>query len=65
MKLRRKILSDTIDNIQKTINENKIVLYMKGTPESPQCGFSSRVVQILNELGTMYISFDVLIVTNL
>tara|TARA_Y100001936_G_scaffold5703_2_gene5101 strand:+ start:584 stop:913 length:330 start_codon:yes stop_codon:yes gene_type:complete len=60
MKLRRKILSDTIDNIQKTINENKIVLYMKGTPESPQCGFSSRVVQILNELGTMYISFDVL-----
>ena len=33
---------------------------MKGTPEMPQCGFSAKVVQILSQLGTIYISFDVL-----
>ena len=33
---------------------------MKGTPESPQCGFSAKVVQILNDIGTIFISYDVL-----
>ncbi|KAI3390004.1 hypothetical protein SNEBB_007593 [Seison nebaliae] len=39
--------SSVTNQIKKTINENKIVLFMKGTPESPQCGFSRGALQIL------------------
>jgi monothiol glutaredoxin len=42
------------DEIQSTIDNNKVVLFMKGTPDFPQCGFSSQVVQILNYLGVHY-----------
>ena len=38
---------NTQDEIKKTVAENKIVLFMKGTKDFPQCGFSSKVVQIL------------------
>jgi len=34
------------EQIQKTVSENDVVLYMKGTPVFPQCGFSSTVVQV-------------------
>ena len=45
-------MSESIkDTINKTIKENKVVLYMKGTPESPMCGFSAKVIQILNQVG--------------
>ena len=37
----------TIDQIKKDLSENKMVVYMKGTPEAPQCGFSAAVIQIL------------------
>jgi monothiol glutaredoxin len=36
-----------IERIQEQLNNNSVVLYMKGTPDFPQCGFSSRVVQVL------------------
>lgn len=39
------------DTIKKQIAENKIILYMKGTAQFPQCGFSSRAVSILKECG--------------
>ena len=45
---------------KKTISESEVVLFMKGTPESPQCGFSNQVVQILNHLGVGFYSVNVL-----
>lgn len=48
------------DQIKKTVTENDVVLYMKGTPVFPQCGFSSTVVQILDYVGVEYASVNVL-----
>lgn len=48
------------DTIKKTVSENNVVLYMKGTPVFPQCGFSSTVVQIFDYLGVDYESVNVL-----
>jgi monothiol glutaredoxin len=48
------------DEIQATIKNNDVVLFMKGTPDFPQCGFSGRVVQILNALGVSYEPVDCL-----
>ena len=46
-----------IDNEVKT---NEVVLFMKGTPQAPMCGFSSQVVQILDHLGVTYKGLNVL-----
>jgi monothiol glutaredoxin len=46
--------------IEKTINENPVVLFMKGTPDFPQCGFSGAVVQILNHLNIPFVGVNVL-----
>lgn len=48
------------DNIQKLIDENPVMLFMKGTPAFPQCGFSATVVAILDHLGVDYGSTNVL-----
>ncbi len=48
------------ETIQKTISENDVVLYMKGSAAFPQCGFSGRAVQILNACGSEFASVDVL-----
>ena len=48
------------DKIAKTVSENDVVLYMKGTPVFPQCGFSSTVVQVFDYLGVKYASVNVL-----
>ena len=48
------------DQIQKDITENDVVLYMKGTREMPQCGFSSRVAGVLNFMGVTYKDVNVL-----
>ncbi len=48
------------DEIQSTIDNNDVVLFMKGTRDSPQCGFSGQVVQILNYLGVAYKSVNCL-----
>jgi monothiol glutaredoxin len=42
---------DAQERIRKQVSENKVVLYMKGTPEAPQCGFSATAVQILEACG--------------
>jgi len=52
--------TDTKQRIEKILDENKVVLFMKGNPQFPQCGFSARAVAILKELGVQYGSVDVL-----
>jgi monothiol glutaredoxin len=42
------------DRLQSIVDHNEVVLFMKGTPDFPQCGFSGQVVQILNYLGVKY-----------
>jgi monothiol glutaredoxin len=42
---------DAQERIRKQVTENKVVLYMKGTPEAPQCGFSASAVQMLEACG--------------
>ena len=46
--------------IQQDISENDVVLYMKGTPMFPQCGFSAAVVQALSIMGVKFKGIDVL-----
>ncbi|HJD55497.1 MAG TPA: Grx4 family monothiol glutaredoxin [Rickettsia endosymbiont of Pyrocoelia pectoralis] len=46
--------------IKNEITKNKVVLFMKGTKESPQCGFSSKIVFILNKLGVEFRDINVL-----
>ena len=49
------------DKIRATVTENPVVLYMKGTPQFPQCGFSATAVQILKACGVeKFASVDVL-----
>ena len=50
----------TNDLIKNEIENNEVCLFMKGTPDAPQCGFSNQVVQILNHLGIEYASVNVL-----
>jgi monothiol glutaredoxin len=51
---------DARSRIDSTVRTNDVVLFMKGTPLFPQCGFSSRAVAILEHLGVQYESVDVL-----
>ncbi len=52
---------DIKEKIHQTVTQNDVVLYMKGSPQFPQCGFSSRAVQILNACGVKkFASVDVL-----
>ncbi len=54
-------MSDNIkEEISKMVSADKVVLFMKGNPDMPMAGFSSRVVDILNKLGTQYQAYDVL-----
>jgi monothiol glutaredoxin len=48
------------DFIAKTIADHEVVLFMKGIPEQPQCGFSAVTVQILDHLGVDFVGVDVL-----
>lgn len=54
----------TLNLIQQDITENPIVLYMKGTAEAPQCGFSAIVVQILTHLEVNFKIVNVLTAPN-
>jgi monothiol glutaredoxin len=47
------------NKIKGLINSNKIFLFMKGTPQNPQCGFSFQVVKLLNDLQIKFDSFDI------
>ncbi|MCY4302601.1 MAG: Grx4 family monothiol glutaredoxin [Aestuariivita sp.] len=53
-------MSDVNAQISETIANNEVVLYMKGTRSMPQCGFSSRVVSVLNYLSVHYTDVNVL-----
>ena len=48
------------ERIRQEIGQNDVVLYMKGTPVFPQCGFSAAVVQVLSQLGGKFKGIDVL-----
>jgi monothiol glutaredoxin len=48
------------DAIQGAITENPVILFMKGTPESPACGFSARTVAMLQSLGQPFAAVDIL-----
>jgi monothiol glutaredoxin len=48
------------DTIRKTVTENDVVLFMKGTKMMPQCGFSSRVAGVLNYMGVAFTDVNVL-----
>ena len=50
----------TKQRIENDIKGNKIVLYMKGTPEAPQCGFSAQAVSILKEYNLPFKTFNIL-----
>jgi monothiol glutaredoxin len=51
---------DIKDRIKQQIESDKIVLYMKGTPQAPMCGFSAQVVKLLNAAGAKFSTVDVL-----
>ncbi len=53
-------MSDVSERIKQKIDENDVVLFMKGTPVFPQCGFSAAVVGVLTHLGVKFKGIDVL-----
>ena len=53
-------MSDSTDRIDAIVKKDDVVLFMKGTPLFPQCGFSSRAVSILEHLGVPFETVDVL-----
>jgi monothiol glutaredoxin len=48
------------DFLQNAIDENKVMLFMKGTPDEPRCGFSMRTSGALNAMGVKYAAMDIL-----
>ena len=53
-------MAEVFERIETEVGQNPVMLYMKGTPMFPQCGFSARVVQILTHLGVPFNSANVL-----
>lgn len=53
-------MSDAKETIKQTVTNNDVVLFMKGTKEMPQCGFSSRVAGVLNYMGVEFSDVNVL-----
>ena len=53
-------MANVHDQIQKEITDNPVVLFMKGTPQFPMCGFSGQVVQMLDYIGAPYKGVNVL-----
>lgn len=53
-------MTEIFDQIKKCVSENEVVLFMKGSRDFPQCGFSAMTSQILNNLGVEYLDIDVL-----
>ena len=50
----------TIDRIEKEIKSHKVVLFVKGTPEAPLCGFSASTMELFRELGVKFHTVDIL-----
>lgn len=53
-------MTDILQQIQETISSNDVVLYMKGTKDFPQCGFSAAVAHVLKTLNVDFVDVDVL-----
>ncbi|OUS34931.1 monothiol glutaredoxin, Grx4 family [Rhodobacterales bacterium 56_14_T64] len=53
-------MTDAMTRIDETVKANDVVLFMKGTKEMPQCGFSSKVAGVLNYIGIDYTDVNVL-----
>jgi monothiol glutaredoxin len=53
-------MSETLQAIEREIRENPVLIYMKGTPAFPMCGFSAATIEVLNQIGVPYKSVDVL-----
>jgi monothiol glutaredoxin len=53
-------MSDVQQRIQALVDENKVLLFMKGDREFPQCGFSMRAVNVVNSFGREYKTIDIL-----
>ena len=53
-------MADVMSQIKSLIDQNKVVIFMKGTPALPMCGFSAATVEVLNELGVPYKGVNVL-----
>ena len=51
---------DVSENIKNEIKSNDVVLFMKGTPVFPMCGFSAAIIQVLSDLGVKFSSVNVL-----
>ena len=49
-----------MDEIAREVSENKVLVYMKGTPSFPMCGFSAATVQVLREVGVPFKAVDIL-----
>ena len=54
-------MSDVFDRIRDEIGKNDVLLFMKGTPVFPQCGFSAAVVDCLSQLGVKFASINILV----
>ena len=54
-------MSDIQDAIRQTIEQNKVVLFMKGTKNFPQCGFSARAVEVLKRVGADFKDVNILL----
>jgi monothiol glutaredoxin len=57
-------MEEVLKQIEQVVNNHDVVLFMKGTPEFPQCGFSQRVAAILNTEGVPYAAVNVLLDDN-
>ncbi len=53
-------MSDVIEEIEREIQSSPVMVYMKGTPSFPMCGFSAATVEVLREIGVPFKSVDVL-----
>src|SRR5437870_12496045 len=53
-------MTDVLNEIARELKDNKVVVYMKGTPSFPMCGFSAATVQVLREVGVPFKAIDVL-----
>jgi len=53
-------MSTTVELIKSQISENPVILYMKGTPQFPQCGFSARAVEVLTDIGEAFAYVNIL-----
>lgn len=53
-------MNELREHIQKLIDENDVIIFMKGTPDAPACGFSARAAGILDALGKPYAAVDIL-----